>query len=307
IKSSVEDLVPIPSESEGIPDNMCDVPFRDNSSPLNISKDQFKDFSDSNDDSTSIDDDYFFIDDIDYVEASPPDSELVSLEEVKNDILHEKLLNIHLLIAKIESSNDNPTSDRVLKSPSLILIPVKDSDSFFENTTTHADNSLPEYDSFLFEIEPDQGELTSVVMEDNLGEPRVHVPNVLPIHPTLMLDLDFIPSNDSLGSDLEVSFPSRTRNKIFDPRIFFKFQSKIFLSRDTFYISFICDPLCPVIDTLLSFLSKNEDQVFNPGILSSNLLSHRGKITFNFSENPMMISGGDIPLLDVPFLHFYPP
>nr|GFD47607.1 hypothetical protein [Tanacetum cinerariifolium] len=103
IKSSVEDLVPISSESEGIPDNMCDVTFRDNSPPLDISKDQFKDLSDSNDDSTSIDDDYFFIDDIDYVEASPPDSELVSLDEVKDDILCDKLLNIHFLIGKINS------------------------------------------------------------------------------------------------------------------------------------------------------------------------------------------------------------
>ncbi|GKA18879.1 hypothetical protein Tco_0698794, partial [Tanacetum coccineum] len=59
IKSSVEDLVPILSESDGIPDKMCDVPFHDNSLPLDISKDQFKDFSDSNDDSTSIDDDSF--------------------------------------------------------------------------------------------------------------------------------------------------------------------------------------------------------------------------------------------------------
>ncbi|GJV16984.1 hypothetical protein Tco_1362307 [Tanacetum coccineum] len=42
IKSSVENLVQIPSESEGIPDNMCDVPFRDNSPPLDISKDQFE-------------------------------------------------------------------------------------------------------------------------------------------------------------------------------------------------------------------------------------------------------------------------
>nr|GEU64828.1 hypothetical protein [Tanacetum cinerariifolium] len=39
IKSSVEDLVPIPSESEGIPDNTCDVPFRDNSPPLDVSED----------------------------------------------------------------------------------------------------------------------------------------------------------------------------------------------------------------------------------------------------------------------------
>ncbi|GJZ71520.1 hypothetical protein Tco_0635371, partial [Tanacetum coccineum] len=50
IKSSVENLVQIPSKSEGIPDNMCDVPFRDNSLPLDISKDQFEGFSDSNED-----------------------------------------------------------------------------------------------------------------------------------------------------------------------------------------------------------------------------------------------------------------
>nr|GEU70167.1 hypothetical protein [Tanacetum cinerariifolium] len=155
--------------------------------------------------------------DIDYVEASPP--ELVSLKEVKDEILHEKLLNIHLLIAKIESLNDKPTPDRVIKSPSLFPIPIKNSDSFFENTTTQADNSLPKYDLFLFEIEPDQGELTSIVMDDILGEPLVHVPNVLPTHPNLMMDSDFISSDDSLGSDLEVSFPFRTRNNIFDPRI----------------------------------------------------------------------------------------
>nr|GFA09266.1 hypothetical protein [Tanacetum cinerariifolium] len=227
IKSSVEDLVPIPSESEGIPDNMCDVTFHDNSPPLDVSKDQFEYFSDSNNNSTSIDDDYFSIDNIDYVEASPPDSELVGLEEVEDDNLREKLLNINLLIAKIESLNDNPTPDRVLKSPSLFHILVEDSDSFLEkfdtslsysdnslpefktfsdhteetcsgSTTTHVDYSLPKYDLFLFKIEPNQGELTSVVMEENLGDPRVHVSNVLPTHPTLMLDSDFIPSNNSL-------------------------------------------------------------------------------------------------------------
>ncbi|GKF55680.1 hypothetical protein Tco_0166020 [Tanacetum coccineum] len=126
IKSSVEKLVPIPSESEGIPDKMCDVPFCDYSQPLDISKDQFEDFSESNDDSTSIDDDSFSIDDIEYVEASPPDSKLVSLKAVKrvipevggidtdilltikDDILHEKLSKINLLIAKIEAMNSNP-------------------------------------------------------------------------------------------------------------------------------------------------------------------------------------------------------
>ncbi|GJR54355.1 hypothetical protein Tco_1404876 [Tanacetum coccineum] len=334
IKSSVEELVPIPSESKGISDDTCDVPFCVNSPPLDILNDHFEIFSDFIDDCTSSDDDSF--EDIDYVKASPPDSKLVSLEEVKDDILHEKLLNINLLIAKIEFLNDNPTPDCVLKSPSLFPILVMDIDSFFEksdtslsysdnslpefetfshhteetssgSTTTHSDNCLPEYGSFLFEIETDQGELTSIVMEGILGEPCVHVPNVLPTHPTLMLDSDFIPSDDSLGSDLEVSFPSVTRNKIFDPRIFFEVQSKRFLSRDTFSISFICNLLCPVIETLLPFSSKNEDKVFNHGILPSNLLSHRGKITSDFFESPMMISKGDIPFLDVLFLHFYPP
>nr|GFC23172.1 hypothetical protein [Tanacetum cinerariifolium] len=59
---------------------MCDMPFHDNSPPLDISKDQFKDFPNSNDESTLIDDDSFFIDNIEYVEALPPNSELVSLE-----------------------------------------------------------------------------------------------------------------------------------------------------------------------------------------------------------------------------------
>nr|GEV17596.1 reverse transcriptase domain-containing protein [Tanacetum cinerariifolium] len=57
--------------------------------------------------------------------------------------------------------------------------------------------------------------------------------------------------------------------------------------------------LCPNIDTLLPFSSKNEDKVFKPGILSYLLVSHRDKIISNFSENQMMISGEDIPLLDI--------
>nr|GEY05023.1 hypothetical protein [Tanacetum cinerariifolium] len=67
IKSSVENLVQIPSESEGIPDNMCDVIFHENSPPLDVSKDQFKDFSNSNDESTLTDDDSFSTDNIEKV------------------------------------------------------------------------------------------------------------------------------------------------------------------------------------------------------------------------------------------------
>ncbi|GKB69100.1 hypothetical protein Tco_0930512 [Tanacetum coccineum] len=118
-------------------------------------------------DDTLSDEDAFK--DIEYVEASPPDSELVSLEDV-NDvdqeekefdledifqiqdvILREKLLNISRLIANIESLNDNPTPDHMLKSSSLFPISVMDSDSFFKESDTsfsHLDNSLPEFETF---------------------------------------------------------------------------------------------------------------------------------------------------------------
>ncbi|GJS51677.1 hypothetical protein Tco_0625039 [Tanacetum coccineum] len=325
-KSSVENLVQIPSESEGIPNNICDVPFHDNSPPLDISKDQFEGFSDSNNDSTSIDDDSFSIDNIDYVEASPPDSKLVSLEVVE------------IVIPEIEALKDNPTpsSDFVTKSSSTSLNFFLEETNTFDNSlpesetfcfnleeissgspTSYLDLSLPDYEAFFCDSESDSGNFTMDVVEDIFDnptrEPRVHVPNVLPTHPTLQLDSDFTLSSDSLGFDLVVSFPSGTRNKIFDPGIFIKFQSKRFLSPNEFSISFIHDPLSPVFDTLLLFLSKNEDNVFNLGILASNeeksphLLSHRGFKAFQLiSESPMMIFGGNTPNLDVSYLHFYP-
>nr|GFB12256.1 hypothetical protein [Tanacetum cinerariifolium] len=133
ITSSVENLVPIPSESEGIPEHKCDMPFHDNSPPLDVLKDQFEDFFESNNEVSSFDDDSFSIDNIDYVEESPPDSELVSsevmqivipkVEEIKDDNLHEKLLNVHLLIANIEALKDNPiqSSELLTKSSSTSL------------------------------------------------------------------------------------------------------------------------------------------------------------------------------------------
>nr|GEW34353.1 hypothetical protein [Tanacetum cinerariifolium] len=105
IKSSGEDLVPIPSESEGIFDDTCDVTSCDNSPSLDVLRNHFDIFFDFNNDGTSSDDDSF--EDIDYVEASPFDSKLVSLEEVKDDILCEKLLNTNLFIAcDLPSSDD---------------------------------------------------------------------------------------------------------------------------------------------------------------------------------------------------------
>ncbi|GKG07350.1 hypothetical protein Tco_0330319, partial [Tanacetum coccineum] len=74
IKSSVEDLVQIPSESEGISDDTCDVPVCEDSSIFDALKYYSEILSDYNDDGTSSDDDAY--EDIEYVEASLPDSEL---------------------------------------------------------------------------------------------------------------------------------------------------------------------------------------------------------------------------------------
>ncbi|GJT76823.1 hypothetical protein Tco_1043548, partial [Tanacetum coccineum] len=144
IKSSVEDLVPIPSESEGIPDKICDVPLCENTTPLNALNEHSEEF--------------FY------------------------DILREKLLNVNLLIAKIDSLRDIP------------LPPIPSSDVVTRDHEEFADElahiiSPPEYDHFCFKIEPELGNLTMDVVNDIFPtrEPRVHVPNVFPT-----LDTDFI-------------------------------------------------------------------------------------------------------------------
>nr|GEY66433.1 reverse transcriptase domain-containing protein [Tanacetum cinerariifolium] len=101
IKSSVEDLVPILSEFKGIPDTMCNVHLVNNPTPLEA-KDHFEIVINSNNDYSSSDDDSLYYENIEYVEASPHDSELVILEvekivisedeEIKDDNLREKLL-----------------------------------------------------------------------------------------------------------------------------------------------------------------------------------------------------------------------
>ncbi|GJY52644.1 hypothetical protein Tco_0443491 [Tanacetum coccineum] len=189
IKSSVEDLVPIPNlmESLLIRDTPIVYPpkidsllekFAGELAPINPIPPGIHeaDFDPKEDihlddqmfyDDTSSDDDSF--EDMDYVEASPPDFELVSIEEVEDDILRAKLSNIYLLIAKIESLNDNPTPSSLSHSdnslPEFETFSNHTEETRSGSTTTHAENSLPEYDSFHFEIESDQGELSRVVME----------------------------------------------------------------------------------------------------------------------------------------------
>nr|GFB23701.1 hypothetical protein [Tanacetum cinerariifolium] len=282
IKSSVENLIPISSESEGIPDHMCDVPFHDNSPPLDVSKDQFEELSESNDEFSSPDDDSFSIDNIDYVEASPPDSELVSSEvmeifipevggidddillTIKDDILHEKLLNVNLLIAKIKALNANPTPsfDFKTKSSSTFL------NSLLEDTNTF-DNSLPGFETFCFEVEEiSSGSATThsdislleyeVFYDDHVkeissGSPTTYPDSslyasfifrsthfLLPIGVILMsLPMNSFPSY--LHQSMIVSFLRLNPTRGISPRMWWR----IFLQEKNYKFIMLCPPIPP--------------------------------------------------------------
>ncbi|GKA09573.1 hypothetical protein Tco_0688904 [Tanacetum coccineum] len=214
-----------------------------------------------------------------------------------------------------EFNSENPTESF---SPSPI--PVEDSDSLMEEIDIFLDGdksippgiesddfdsedddnstSRPEFESFHVDY-PDSGDSTIDVVEDI----PVDVPNILPTHLALQLDFNFIPSLNDLGSDLDVSSPSGDRNKIYDPGICIEVESTGILA-----------PLSPVIDTLLTFSSENEDKVFNHGVLASkekspSSPSHRGlKASKLFHQkSPMLIHGDNTPNLGVRHPHFYPP
>nr|GEV11673.1 hypothetical protein [Tanacetum cinerariifolium] len=229
IKSGVEELVPFPREYEVTSKDKreCDVLVCEDSSTFDISDNHSEILSDSNNDEISSDDDAF--EDIEYVETLPLDSELVRLEEendvyqeeeefnledIQDVILREKLLSINRLIANIESLNDNPTPDRMLNSSTSIPIFEESDNSLSDNfspefktfsdnteetrsgsTNTHAYNSLPEYDSFCFEIEPDQERLTSIVINDIYDDSS---------NDPLLEEVDlFLASDNSIPSGIE--------------------------------------------------------------------------------------------------------
>ncbi|GKA30421.1 hypothetical protein Tco_0716726 [Tanacetum coccineum] len=260
---SVENLVPIPSEFEGIFEDLCDMPVCEDPSTFDALNDHSEILSDPNDDDTSSDDDSY--ENIEYVsleevnkDQEEKEFDLEDIFQIQDVILREKLVNISRLIANIEALNDNPSPDHVLKSPSLVPISITDSDLFFEksdtsfsfsdnslpefdtfsdhteetrsgSTTTHANNSLPEYDSFLFEIEPDQGGLISIVISDNSNDPLLELPEFESFHFDLYDD------------------PSFPRLSLKPPDV---------------EISLIIETDAPVIN---NFDELNEDGCFNPG------------------------------------------
>ncbi|GJZ46298.1 hypothetical protein Tco_0593894 [Tanacetum coccineum] len=159
------------------------------------------------------------------------------------------------------------------------LPPADRSDSHHEEFADELAHiiSPPEYDCFYFDIEPDLGELT-ILFEENLSKDSTKelTSPELNDFPLLLPDCDSNFFEEFSEIDLLVSFPYRNIDKIFDPGIFIikGVQSKRFhiLPLDDFSnVSFVSNSLFLIdpseIETFLSFPSRNENKVFDPGIL----------------------------------------
>nr|GEY38508.1 hypothetical protein [Tanacetum cinerariifolium] len=319
IKSSVEELVLIPSESE--------------------------------DDVSSSDDDSLYNENIEYVEASPHDSELISLEaeeivipkeeEIKDDNLREKLLNssstspksfleetktfynslsefenFYFDLEEISSDNTTTHSDISLldyEAFSFNNDHIKEISS--GSTTTHSDISLSEYDSFVFnplndQFPPtDRSDFTNEEFADKLAH-IISPPEYdcfyfrdLPDPGELMSILNF-GIRENLSSTTCVNLPSED-----DHYPLLAYVVWIFLA----YLTY------PVIPPYLHSIG-NEDTIFDPGITINRVysfkpgLSHRYGAFKKFNthrshlnEWPMIINGKNTPILDVLLFHFYPP
>ncbi|GKB55755.1 hypothetical protein Tco_0911941 [Tanacetum coccineum] len=138
--------------------------------------------------------------------------------------------------------------------------------------------SPPEYDRFYFELEIDLGESTSVVEKNifDLSSTKDSTSIELNDFPLLLSDCDLIFSEKFFEIDFLVIFPSGDKDKVFDPGILAinGVHSKrffILFMDDFFSILFVRDFLILTdpskIKTFLSFPFRNEDKIFDPGIL----------------------------------------
>ncbi|GKE27355.1 hypothetical protein Tco_1442739, partial [Tanacetum coccineum] len=338
IKSSVENLVPIPSESEDFFDikSECDVPVCDT----------FTTFSnllfDADDDFSSSDDESFSDEDVSKEIYSNPlfDEEIIStktdphhfnfdslLEEFSSELAHIDLIPPRIneadfdpeedirLVERLLYDNSSPRPleefnyDAIIESFSPSPIPVEDSNSFVDEIDlflTTDDSMPPGIENGDYDSEGDILFLEELLRNDS---PSLHE------NESFHFDVLSSPRPPAKPPDDDEIEP--------DARVFTKAVDDISDNSTRELIVHVPNvlPNLPTLslmfDTFLSFSSENDDKVFNHGILASNeeksphLLSHRGFKAFqdisDFSESPMMIYGEDIPILDVLFLRFYPP
>nr|GEX67060.1 hypothetical protein [Tanacetum cinerariifolium] len=282
-ESNAKNLLPIPSECEvALEDKMeCDLPISENS-PI------CDNHSDIDDDISVYDDDF---EDIEYVEASLSDHEIVDVEEenvvqqeeeeidledisqIQDIVLREKLLSITRLISNIEYLNNNSTLDRVFNSFGCNNSLLDNFSSEFETFYDHSEETRSEADLFLA---ADNSILPSIenVADDPEGD--IHFMEELLIN-------DSILSHESFDSNFEDN-PSIPRPPPEPPDKGFDFEVKISVIRRAI-VKFECidarvkfDVFNDENDVLSYFMfvifakefsllsAESEDTIFDPGI-----------------------------------------
>ncbi|GKA40528.1 hypothetical protein Tco_0733121 [Tanacetum coccineum] len=157
-------------------------------------------------------------------------ADLEFLEEVKDfhtedggiedDILREKLSKINLLIAKFEAIYSNPplSFDFVTKSPSTFP------NSFLEETNTF-DNSIPESETFCFDLEENSSGSTTTRSDESLPDYEAfyfdddHIEEKSSYSTTTHSDIS-LSKYDSFVFDLSINlFPPADRSDIYHEEI----------------------------------------------------------------------------------------
>ncbi|GKE66535.1 hypothetical protein Tco_1520696 [Tanacetum coccineum] len=271
-KSSVENLVPIPSEFKGISEDICDVPSCDNdhfdaefglinsllsrdisitSPKIDFLPEEFAGELDLIDPILpGIDEDDCDEDDFDEEEGEI-DNDILQIED---EILREKLLNVNLLVDKIEALKLTPSIPFVLEYPSFSPIPVVDSDFLIEEVDTF----LVSEDSIPPGIESDLGSEEDIIFLNDL------------------LNDDPIPKYERFTFDIEPdapvinNFDELNEDECFDPG-----GGEINVSqnvKDDDSFAFVIRTFLPyrtyLVDSPLLLSTGSEDTIFDPGIFT---------------------------------------
>nr|GEX65992.1 hypothetical protein [Tanacetum cinerariifolium] len=295
IKSSVENLVPNPSESED--DSECDVPVCDD----------FTTFSnllfDTDDDLSSSDNESFSDEDIQKEIYSNPlfDEEIISIKidphhfNDESDLI-ESLLNHDSSIISSSSSK----IDSLLDEFAGELIPLKTIPPGIDEADCDPEEESrlikKLFDSLMEEIDlsltPDDLMPPGIENDEYDSEEDILIREKFPSNDSLSF-----PENESFQFDIPSSPRSHAKPSDDDE---IKPNSGILIVKMVGDISEHDVPMPKLLPTQPTFASNLEK--------SPHLLSHRGfKASQLSSESPMMINGENTPILDVPFLHFYLP
>ncbi|GJW74086.1 hypothetical protein Tco_0133456 [Tanacetum coccineum] len=232
IKSSVEDLVPIPSESEDTSgsDSECDLPLCNDFSSINVSEEKSVTFSnplfDSNDDFTSSDDESLSDDDV------PKDNVKIysnPLFKFDDEYISSDVTPLFNEVLEDIESEDSYVSK--LDEPDLLVTPL---------------SKLNEDECFDLGGDVDEIEL---LLHRDPSTPKISVASIL----------------KGFTDD------PRILEKIFSPTyVSLPFEDRHYLSLTYVIRIFLPYPTYPV-DSSLAFSSGSKDTIFDPDILVFSL------------------------------------